>query len=317
MGYDLFSDDLIRGIRRLASIPQASDFTDSDLLELADEEQVTIISDRIKAIRGEHWVVYEDMVLTGETRYNIPRRAMGRMVRGISLISTSNVTFSCPQIDPVLGWEGSSSSGITSYCYFFASDQICFPAAPPAGWTMRVWYLRRPSKLVLKSAASGLLQANSPTALLLQDPGTAFQKGDLVDIVKGDTPYDLLYQDLIVLLNPALNIVTLDPTTPVEVSKISAFGINNRQDWLCLRDQTVFPQIPAEFFPVLMAAVGLRYAEAIGDNQLSTLMADTLERRKRTAGDIIDPRNEQGSRPIVRRFSPLRSGGGFGRRWRG
>ena len=311
------SSDLIRGVRRLGFLPDACDLTDSDLLEFADEEQVTLISAAIKTEREEHYVTFQDYVLdVGTKTYQIPTRALGRIVRGVTLITTAGISFPCPTIDPVHGWDGIPVTNNSAYCHYIIADQIHFPSRPPPGWTMRVFYLQRPSSLCLTAAATSITSAGSTLTLNLTAASPPFTDTELVDIVKGIVPFECSYVDRL-LNDVSANAVGFDPSTPIDPAQIAApVGPNSRTDWLCPAGMTVFPQVPAEFFPAIEAAVCRRALEAIGDRVGAEVVTNTYEKRLQAAVGITAPRNEEGGRPIVRRNSPLRARGqwGFGRR---
>lgn len=308
------STALLRGVRRLGFLPDASDLTDTDLLEFADEEQVTLISSAVKTEREEHYVTFVDYLLSSTRTYAIPTRAMGRMVRGITLITPAGVTVPCPAIDPVHGWDGRASVSNTSYCHYIAGDSIVFPALPPPGWTMRVWYLRRPSSLCL--VADAALVTSVPTTLSLGVSATTtwidLNVSTYMDMVRGQAPFDAIYDDL-VMASVAGTTITLNASTPVDTATIAAGApVGSAPIYVCQRGQTIYPQIPAEFFPALEAGVCRRALEAIGDRDGAQLVTATRAERLTSAVDITSPRDETGGRAIVRRNSPLRSGGGWG-----
>lgn len=321
------SDSLLAGVRRLGFLPDASDLTDADLLEFADEEQATLISAAIKLEREEHYVTSVDYALDGVTRsYPIPTRAMGRMVRGVIYVSPTGITYPCPEVDPVRGWFGRSSSAV-AYCHSISGDSINIPGPGPVGWTMRVFYLRRPSQLVPVSEGAAVAYAQDPLTVVVGSVPTwlaSLSFNTYVDVVRGSAPFDQLYVDLLAGgydVTPSR--VSLDPTTPVDPANFidNRDVTNGRQDYICMHEQTVYPAAPAEFFPALEAAVCRRALEAIGDRQGVAVVSETYAKRVEAATDITAPRDESGSRFIVRRGSPLRGGAmrgwGRGRRiWR-
>lgn len=308
------SNDLLAGVRRLGYLPDASDLTDADLLGFADEEQVTLISAALKLEREEHYVTSVDYALDGVTRsYPIPTRAMGRMVRGIVLVSPTGITYPCPEVDPVRGWLGRSSSA-TAYCHSISGDTIKLPGPGPVGWSMRVFYLRRPSRLILTSSASAIALAPTTTTITVVSNYTWVTKGLLLDIVKGLIPFECSYTDLLTASDAVSTTITLSATTPVDTSLVAVpTGTNQRTDWLCPAETTVFPQVPAEFWPALEAAVCRRALEALGDRAGVAVVSETYAKRVTAATDITAPRDESGGRAIVRRNSPLRAGGSWGR----
>jgi hypothetical protein len=307
---------LIRGVRRLGFLPDTNDLSDADILEFADEETVTLISAAIKTERDEHYVTYQDIPLTGTVRvFPIPTRAMGRTVRGVTLLTQAGVSVPCPTIDPVHGWDGLSSPSLTAYSHYITADSISFPSNPPTGWTLRVWYLRRPSNLIKTNQALAIQSASDALTLNTVATDTSIvSQFELIDIVRGQVPFGCLYTDRIVS-NLSSFEVDLDPTTPIDPGVIATrTGVNSLTDWICPAETTCFPQVPAEFWSALEAAVGVRCMEAIGDSAAVQTMSNTYARRVKAAIDITSPRNEEGGRAIVRRSSPLRSGGwGFSR----
>lgn len=317
------TDDLIAAVRRLAYLPDASDITDAEILARADEEMVTIIADAVKAGREGFWLTHEDIaIVSGQTAYQLPRRALGRGVVGVGMVNDSGTFFSIPQIDPVTGWNGRTVT-INSYCYSFQADKIVFPTPPPtSGYQIRVWYLRRPSKLVATTDGAAVVSATSGTVLLLgTEPSwlaswiPEFTPSFYVDVVRGDASFDQLYVDELVTAYAASSI-TLSPGVDATQFVDTATITNDRVDYVCLRDQTVYPTLPIELHPVLEAATAVRILESIKDTEGAQMAQNTLLARKRAAVDIIEPRNQEGSRPIVRNRSPLRQTFGIGRRWR-
>lgn len=315
------ADDLLRGVKRLVFLPDTTDLTDSDLLELADEEQVTLISDFVQAERGEFFVTYEDVALLPSQRvYPIPTRAMGRVLRGVSLLNSSGISFPSPTLDPVHGWDGNSPNTPT-YAHSVVGDTITFPSLPPNATTMRVWYMRRPSRLTLTSAALPILHWVSPTALEVNayPPDVfTFTTPFNVDVVRGSAPFEPSYTNLIAAdwdVDSPYQLL-LDGSTPVEASSFVNLTTvaNARQDYVCMAETTVYPQIPQEFFPVLEAAVARRALEAIGDREGAAAVDATLTTRRRAAIDITSPRDQEGSRSYVRRSSSLRTNVGRSRR---
>lgn len=313
------TDDLVSAVRRLAYVPDASDITAAEILARADEEMSTIIADAVKAGREGFWLTSEDISFAASTTgYQIPRRALGRGVVGVGMVNSDGVFFTIPQIDPVTGWNGRTTS-INSYCYSFQADKIVFPTQPPtSGYTLRVWYLRRPSRLVATTSAAAITKAASTTTLTVTGAPswmTALSTPLYVDIVRGDAGFDALYVDRQATLYSSGTLTVSPAITVADFVDTTAIA-NARVDYVCKRDETVYPTLPIEFHPVLEAATALRILESLKDTEGAQVCAATLAQRKRAAVDIVEPRNEEGSRPIIRTRSPLRQTFGIGRRWR-
>lgn len=318
------TDDLVTAVRRLAYLPDAGDITDAEILSRADEEMDTLVADAVKAGREGFWLTSEDTALSPSVlAYQIPRRALGRGVVGVMMVNSTGTTFTIPQIDPVIGWNGRTTS-ISSYCYSFQADKIVFPTPPPSGYSLRVLYLRRPSRMVSVASGAAVVTAPTTTTITIGGAVPAWLSGitvdtpyTYVDVVRGSAPFDPLYVDRIGTLFSAPTL-TLDATTPVDISDFvdTSLYTNARIDYVCRQDETVYPMLPIELHRVLEAATAVRLLESVKDAEGAQMAMATLRERKRAAVDILEPRNQEGSRPIVRARSPLRQTFGIGRRWR-
>lgn len=320
------TDDLVTAVRRLAYLPDAGDITAAEILARADEEMTTLIADAVKAGREGFWLTSEDTPLSpSQTAYQLPRRALGRGVVGVQMVNAQGTAFTIPQIDPVTGWNGRTVT-INSYCYSFQADKIVFPTSPPADYSLRVLYLRRPSRLAPVSDGAKIVGVTTSHAIYVSGATVpawmvALTGGGVmyVDTVRGDASFDASYVDLLTieyvpdLGGEMLSLSsTIDPAQFVNLTAIT----NDRADYICRRDETVYPTLPIELQPVLEAATAKRIAISLKDMETAGALEATLHERKRAAVDIIEPRNEEGSRPIVRSRSPLRQTFGIGRRWR-
>lgn len=310
------TDDLVAAVRRLAFLPDADDLLTADILALADEEMATVLAQRVSGAREEHWVKTEDITLvSGTLRYRLPRRALARAVRGIVFVSTSTgATSPAWEIDPMRAQPG--DGGTEGRAYYYEDDFVVFPVAPPTGYKLRVRYLRRPSRLVPVASCAAIVKATDTTHILASTvPLTP--AAQYVDTVRGDSPFDLSYVDL-GLKGLATLTYELSAATPIVVADFVDLASipNDRQDYICPRDQTCYPPIPAELHASLAAAVARQIAAVKGDRPGAELAEATMQRRLRASTDILEPRDQAGSRPIVNRSSPLRQGRGSARRWR-
>ena len=177
---------------------------------------------------------------------------------------------------------------------------------------MRVWYLRAPSKLILSSSTSciSVLKLSSSTSIQVSADASATQvkAGVYADVVRGASPYDVMYQDQTVtsVSGSGLYFVNFTGSAFSTSDFVDRTTISNeRSDYICLRGTSPYAQIPDELFPFLCAAaVSRRVLEAIGDREGASVMQNTLDARRREALSLIIPRNEDGSKPIVKKFSP-------------
>lgn len=314
----LTTDDLVTAVRRLCFLPDASDVSASDILAVGDEEMGTVLSMLEKDAQEEYAVFVDDTAFTSALSYRLPRRALARTVRSVSYLNTDGREVPAFPEDVTSGswalpsdqWDGR---------YHFAGDSIGFRSTPTSGWSLRVRYVRRPSKLVPVASCAAILKPASTTSLDIAGASAtaAFAVGSYADIVRGDAPYDLSYVDRRVSAYVASTSIAFESSTPIVTTDfVSRAAIpNDRVDYVCLRDQTCYPPIAETGFPVLVAAIARRVSgDLLRDKEGAQIAETTLQARVKAHRDMIQPRNEQGSRAIVSGSSSLR--GGYGRRWR-
>lgn len=316
--------DLLTGIRRSGFLPDAHDLSSSDLLSLADEELATILAELWKTAREEIRVKVADLpITTGQRRYRIPRRALARTVRAVHYVDSQGFERQADEVPASEAWRYTvPPAWVSNARYYFEGDEMLLLASPTAteGF-LRVRYYDRPPRLIETSAAVSITRANSSTALLVDTtpPTPVATSGALLDIVRGDSPFDTLYPDRI-SAGFAAGVLSLNGSTPLDPAEIAdrtgGAVHGTRVDYVCPRDTTVYPPIPQELHAVLIKATIRSALEAIGDALGSERAGQTLARRENAARDLIQPRNADRKPAIIARSGALRGRNG-GRSWWG
>lgn len=281
---------------------------------------ISVLAMLEKDAREEYAVFVEDTAFTSALSYRLPRRALARTVRSVSYLDQDGREVPAVE-ESAANAGGWLSSDHWSRRYFFAGDSICFRTTPTAGWTLRVRYERRPSKLVPVASCAAIYKTASTTQLDLTGASSSagLAASMYADIVRGDAPYDLMYVDRQVTAYTAGASITFSANTPIVVADFvsRSFMSNDRIDYVCPRDQTCYPPISETGFPALAAAIARRVlGDVLGDRPGAQVAEATLQARVKAHKDMMQPRNEQGSRAIISRGSSLRGGGGrrrFGR----
>lgn len=325
--------ELLAAVRRAAFLPDASDQSSTDLLAFASQEIDTLVSEAIVAGRGEHWYATESTaIVPGALRYRLPRRAIARSVRAVTVVAPQSSTpeYGLSQVDPI-DLRGLFSSGsVANPAYFAVEGEFLNLGAVPAesGWTLRVHYIRKPSQLVERSTTTmaRIAAADSPTQLTFYSSDAAtlasFGKFSYFDVVRGVEPYDVLYEDLFSssnYTNPGPTI-TLYSGRPVVVADFTIdvfpeFGAGGSREanWWFPRDTTIFPQVPSAFWTAIVyatAAAALAATRDPGAVQMSARAAAA----KTQAMNLMEPRDQRQTETIINPHSGLRNR--HGRRWR-
>lgn len=309
------TDDLVADVRSLARLPDAGDPDASGILRFADAEMVTMLSALVKTARMEHWMAPNDYAGDGSTtRFRLPRRALDRAYRSVTVLD--------PTGNELPAYEVSAGSTYTwarsERRYYVEADTLVFLAAPSVSYTVRVRARRRSSKLVATTDCCAIDHALTTTTLAMVVTAvptwmSAVDTKVYTDIVRGDSPYDVQYEDRILstFSSPTLEFSSLTPIVVADFVNLTNIA-NDRVDYVCKRDQTCYPPLPEAAFPALVAGTAVRVLVSLGDPRSAELRAIYNERLT-TALDLISPRSDEGGVPIVNDRSALRSGRGYQR----
>jgi hypothetical protein len=122
---------------------------------------------------------------------------------------------------------------------------------------------------------------------------TCFLRVKTYDFVKKDAGYDILAKDKTCSSIPSVtDLVFAVADIPSEL----AVG-----DYVCLSDQSPVPQIPTTWFPFLASYTAASILESIGDVQGAQKIEAKIDRLKKNALNLIAPRIQNKSKPIVPR----------------
>ena len=310
------TDDLVADVRNLANLPDAGQYDAATILSFADAEMTSVLAALVKTARQEHWMTPTDTPCDGSrVVFSIPRRALDRAYRQVTLVDAKGVEIPCYEIN-----AGEATWAKSQFHYYVQKSTLVFSGAPTAQMSVRIRSRTRPSKMVPTTSCAIVDHVTGTTIVKASGsvPAPAWLTGVLyVDIVNGDSPHDLGYYDLLTVSYSAPTL-TLDATTPVVVADFVNLTTisNDRVDYICRRDETCYPPLPEAGFPVLVAATARRILEAMGDPRVSVTEA-TYQARLKACLSLISPQNEEGGRAIINRNSSLRAGGGgFWRRTR-
>lgn len=297
---------LLARIRARSGRPNADpDFTDAVLLGIADDVTSEVVLPAVHAIRQDYGVATTDIaIVEAQSDYPIPSRAAFGVVREVVIVDANGETLAD------LPWAEAeerpyfAGSGNPTHHTIEGDRVVLLPTPSTSTGTLRIKYYRRPSVLVAASTSSDEL----PHAItLVQDEvltiGThAFDLADVVDVVQGKPPFDVLAQD-VALAAVAATTVTL----PAAVSTI-AIG-----DYVCTAGETPVVQLTAELHPVVALGAAAEVLRRAKDAQAAAREAEFVAKLERVIS-AMSPRQHGESKRVVNHHSYLR-GGGHGSRW--
>lgn len=308
------SDDLVTQVRLEGWLPDADDLSSAQILSLADAQLQSIVSGRLKVAKEEHWVVTEDLSATAQ-RIRLPRRCLARAVRRLVTVEPSGNVVPFTLISPDDAVYLGATSTVTPTAGYLEGEHLVLLGTPAAGYSIRVSYLRRPSRLVLTTDCATIYQAAAPATLqahLASVPAGVGTAGAIVDIVRGEEPFDLLYTDIAVNFSGGSWTLLGGATIGDDIASPLDIAPGERVDYVCPRDQTCYPPLPSVLWGVLVAATVKAIHVAQQNAERAALADATLQERIADARALMEPRSSLRA-SLVRLSSPLRLAGGGGR----
>lgn len=295
------TDDLLAEVRRAIFAPDTSDQSDTDLLRFGDQALNTLIAASVRAGRGEHWLYTLDhTIVPGTVEYDMPRRALGRTLRGVVLVSSSGESRALQQVDALRlreAYSSTSTSGMPQW-YAFEGEKVRLGVVPSSGtWTLRLFYLMSPPRLIPTTSGVSITGVTgSTTVTTASDPLPSGVASGYVDVVSGTEPYRILSADNKVSLFSA---PTITFNTSISGLGLASPVVANRQpDYVVPAEQSVYPPIPRPMWPALVSETARLALRAVRDPQAAS-MAVEAQAHLGAARDIMNPRENRASMKIV------------------
>lgn len=249
--------DLLASIDLRAFAPvDATTFSNTDLLALADEEIQTLLVPHLMSMREEYFVTYKDIpIVSGTTSYDIPVRAIGLGVRSVALVNSSGGIRPLPLLN-ITDLGSTIQTGVQGF-YMMGNSIILYPTPNNSTDTLRVHYQRAPSKLVETSAAfliSGVTSTvlSSASSVPSSWEGSGLSGG--VDIIRQDGGQDVIGMDL-----PTSSAVsTVISFAPGVIPSATRAG-----DYVAKAFESPLIQFPREYRSILAQAVTVRVLQSM------------------------------------------------------
>jgi len=251
---DYTTDALLSSIKRKASIPANQNlFTNNDFIEILDNELKTYITPLLMRVKDEHFTSYTDFsVVSGTSSYEIPAKAIGKKLRAICKVDSSGNLSSIQQ----LPLEDVISGSIYQDGYYIQSDNIVLYPTPNESGTIRMFFYRRPNKLVSTTYAAKILSINTGTnEVTCESVPTTWTTSTLLDCIDQLPSFKINKEG-----TQATLIAGYVLTLPADV--VALLQVN---DWIAESGETPLPQIPVELIDLLEQSAIVKCMEAMGD----------------------------------------------------
>lgn len=318
-GFDYTTTELLADIKRKAFVPVGQiTFDDPSILAMADEEIQTGLVPFLMKTREEYLVDYKDVNVDGTTRsFEIPNRAIGAKLRAVTCLINPNNDINqpnerkVPEInaeDAVFNNNFNNFLGLQSF-FLRENSVILSPGASSfAGQTLRMYYFKRPNKLIQTSQCAQVTAVTGQQAIVNLVPTNFGTSGTLTitaDLVKATPPFRLLAMDLTISIDTTTNTATIPVNSnPLLDDGSPNYGINVG-DYICLSGESPIPMLPVELQSLLAQRVAVKILASLGDDKNFQIATDRLKEMEHNCLGLISNRVEGSNRKVVNQFSTM------------
>jgi len=313
--YHMTSESLISSVKRRASIPDAQSLiTDNEILEFANEEMALNLIPLIYSKHQDYYLVREVVQLvSGQTRYEIPYRAIGNKLREVAYQDSSGNLSEMFRIssDEVASTGTYGDNGSTNLGRFYIEgeeivlhrDESTFNGTG----SIVIFYNLRPNVLVESDTTATLLatpidNGDLTTTLQLSAIPDNFTLGSEIDFIGKRSPHKIITFDNIITAVDA-NLKTITLATANIPSKL-AIG-----DSICSAGETNLVNSPSDLHVLLAQMTAARVLESIGDNAGLKAADKKIQKMEQNADLLLANRVTGSPVKAINRNGGLRSSG--------
>ena len=302
------ADELLSDLKTRAGIPDldgrfgsTAALINAALLRILDETIRTKLGVSVYRAADGRWIAQTDLTLTVNVEsYALPERCWSGSMGQVSLVdSAGNESLPLEYVE----WEDLvAEEGVwAAPRYTFVGDSLqLLPAPTDATLTLRVRYVRRPSRLALVAACTKLTAVGATT--LSGTIGSGWTSPTVVDLVRGNTHGTPLEDDVAVTFT-GTTITRSSGTTATTGAKLVAIG-----DYACLEGTTCIPQVPEEALTYVLEQAAVICSRVMGDMEALRMHSTAAHEAQGDLNKAIGKRSDKSAKAI-NRTSPLRFAG--------
>jgi hypothetical protein len=291
---DFTTSNLISSVKRKALLPTGM-ISDTDIIELMDDELHTAIIPFLMRLREDYFATWVDFTTGGTNIFEIPTDAIGAKLKDVVFyLSGYQEAFVNVARLTIEELSANRYDSMRPYGFYILGNKLYFyPQNAAAGQTLRLYYYKRINHLTpILDTVSGVevnyackitdITNNIATVDIIPDGWTTTTA---IDVIKGIQNYDVTSTNSITDITG--NVITLANTGP-------SIG-----DYLCVRGDTVYPQIPEEIHPLLVQATIIKVLESMKDDKGLKIAAERYAKMEDDLMTLLTPRVDGEPKKIV------------------
>ena len=242
----------------------------------------------MKSVGQDYFVMNVDLPITaGKSAYTIPPRAIGNAIRDVVLLDASGNEIALNNLAREyikIQFPFNFIPSIWSFGQYMTANEVnlynTFIQSYTA-YTLRFITERRPGTLTL-STTCGQITGISGKTLNLSFVDSAWTTATTFDLINQLPPFQSLGDDL------AITGLTAGTPGTLTLSSVPS-GIAKGQ-WICPAMMSCIPQIPYEFYPLLIEHTVADVARALDMSQLLAATEASIEKFETNALKLARPR---------------------------
>jgi hypothetical protein len=266
----------------------------------------------IKKTQQNYFVMNVDVpIVAGKSSYTMPTRAIGNALRDVVLLDASGNEVALNNLEREyikVQFPFNFVPSIWSFGQYVTANEINLYntlVQSYTAYTLRFITERRPGELTLSSNC-GQISAITGNVLTLSYVDPAWTTATTFDIINPLPPFQSIADDATVTLINGYQITLT--TVPTGLAK---------GQWICPAMMSCIPQIPYEFFPLLIEMTVADVARALDMSQLLAATNASIAEFKANALALARPRVTGSPKIIINKDSFNRNAfGGAGGGWR-
>lgn len=296
------ADRLIDGLKRRGVVPASQSlYQDSDILAMADDLIEGTIVPLITSLREDYFVVKTiTPIVSGTFEYDIPYRAVGRILREIKVVGSaveSSTTTKRRLTRMSLGDEHIYHSSATPQAFYLRGDKIALVPTPMSSdLLLELWWHMRPNRLTVTSSCAQVQSISMDTVTCVSVP-TTMTASTLVDFIQGVQGCTTLDYDIAISNVSGNQIAFVTDAVP---STLQA------GDWISLAQTSPVIQLPDEAYALLETYLAQRILIGLGDIEGAQILNDAVGREEKLLKGLLEPRVIGEPKKIINRSGLLR-----------
>lgn len=302
------TEALLNSVKRRAMLPDSdSTFSDTDIIDMLNEEVTYFAIPHLLETNEEFLVYYEDVTLVeGQTNYEIPYRSVSNKLRDAYIIDSSGDLHELTRIgvEDIEEYQNTYNYDYDFQPFHLQNNELVFLTNTfSVGVTLRMYFYLKPNKLVKEKRVGTITAIDTDTGVvtLTGTFPTNFSSDVKYDFISQKIPNKVYTYDILAgTVDPVTKTITF---TADDLPSNLAVG-----DFVALAGETHVLPFPETFNDILAQRVAVQALESLNDEQAKQSAERRLEKMEKATTGLMNNRVEGAVIKLNGRNTPLKSG---------